>query len=288
MTENLPPPLFFADELDPNVLGPLRELVSLSPEESQWQASLKRIGRQSPAMDLVLARRSAPRGRGMLAAAACLLLVLWFGAQTKAWGQVAQGFQRTAVSAVATADQIPIASPKKVGSVMRFVLIVHVFSLLAGMFGLMIVWMRSLWDWLMAIWRPTKIPHRTGKIHAIALYLYGLAIALGSCWSQVTFGTFWRWDPREAFALLTLCVGSVWYLSVDTGQGNSVILVIRRTVIASISFGLVMLMHGLAIPYSRQNPSYGLPSVVLTLLAANLTVVLTSWWWFARLQRSKA
>lgn len=286
MTENPTRPLFFADELDPIVLDPLRDLVSLQPEDSHLRASLERIGRQSPAMEFVAARRSAPRGRSVLAAAACLLLILWFGAQTKAWGQVAQEFQRSAVAA--TSDQPAITPPKEVSALLRFVLIVHVFSLLGGMFGLMIVWMRSLWDWLRAIWRPTLVPHRTGKIHVVALSLYGLGIALGSCWSQVTFGTFWRWDPREAFALLTLCVGSVWYLSADASQGNAVLQIIRRTVIASISFGLVMLMHGLAIPYSHRNPStgFGFPSVVLILLAANLTVVLASGWWLACRRRS--
>ncbi len=285
MTENQTRPLFFADELDASIRVPLSDLASQGPDESRLQASLERIRRRSPANDKIEIRRSAPRGHRLMASAACLLILLWFGAQTKAWGQVAQDLQRTAVAA-SSADQSPINSPKEVGSVMRFVLIVHVFSHLGGMLGLMIVWILSLWRWLLAMWRPTKVPHRTRRIHVVALSLYGLAIVLGSCWSEVTFGRLWRWDPREAFALLTLCVGIVWYLSVDEDQGNAILQVIRRTVIASMSFGLVMLMQGLAIPYSRQNQSYGFPSIVLILLAANLAAVLASRWWFASRQNA--
>lgn len=252
-------------------------------EECVCKASPNNFVRGSLTIDLGATLRSAPRGYRWTSAMASLLLILWFGAQTAAWGQVARNLQQTAIaeSSVITSPSNP---PQEFGAVMRFVLLVHVFSLLGGMLGLMVVWMRSHWDWLLSIGRPTKVPHRTGKIHVFALSLYGLGIVLGSCWSQATFGTPWRWDPREAFALLTLCAGVVWFQSVDEVPNTSFPQVIRRAVIAALSFGLIMVMQGLAIPYSRKSQSYGFPTTILILLITNLVALYASRWWFAKRQ----
>ncbi len=264
----------------------------LQPEEFKSPSAPEHFAQQVSARDVGASPWSGMRGGRWVTAAVCLFLILWFGAQTKAWGQVAANLQQTAV-AESAGSQSPSTAPNEVGSVMRFVLLLHVFSHLGGTLGLSIVWVIAQWDWLRAMWHPATAPHRTRKIHVASLFLYGATIALGSCWSQATVDTFWRWDPREAFALLTLCVGIVWSLSMDPVQDRSVLQTIRQTMIASMSFGLIVLMQSLAISFSRKNQSYGfssdrLPTIVVILLAVNLAVLVASRCWLARKQSSSA
>ena len=42
-----------------------------------------------------------------------------------------------------------------------------------------------------------------------AVFLLATGIFLGAVWANVSWGSYWSWDPKEAWALVTLIVYSV-------------------------------------------------------------------------------
>lgn len=42
-----------------------------------------------------------------------------------------------------------------------------------------------------------------------AVFLLATGIFLGALWANVSWGTYWSWDPKESWALITLLVYSV-------------------------------------------------------------------------------
>ena len=42
-----------------------------------------------------------------------------------------------------------------------------------------------------------------------AVFLLTIGIFLGAVWANVSWGTYWSWDPKEAWALITLMVYAV-------------------------------------------------------------------------------
>ena len=42
-----------------------------------------------------------------------------------------------------------------------------------------------------------------------AVFLLATGIFLGAVWANVSWGTYWSWDPKESWALITLLVYSV-------------------------------------------------------------------------------
>lgn len=44
------------------------------------------------------------------------------------------------------------------------------------------------------------------RLISIGFPALAVAMATGSLWASSSFGTFWRWDPRETLALVTFCI----------------------------------------------------------------------------------
>ena len=42
-----------------------------------------------------------------------------------------------------------------------------------------------------------------------AVFLLTIGIFLGAVWANVSWGNYWSWDPKEAWALITLMVYAV-------------------------------------------------------------------------------
>ena len=42
-----------------------------------------------------------------------------------------------------------------------------------------------------------------------AVFLLATGIFLGALWANVSWGTYWSWDPKESWALITLLVYSI-------------------------------------------------------------------------------
>ena len=295
MNESL---VFHADELDGTVRGALEEMLVQAPDEQQLHAALDRLHRLHPPTRGVVLIRSERIRRSVAGAIAAMFLMalLWTGAQTTVWGQVSEKFQRAGQDVenpqpfrVGARQPLPDAPARSVpvGPMLRFVLILHVFSLLAGYLGFLLAWGNCLRIWLTTVWRGavsgTMLQGR--RLNQIGLVLYGTGVVLGGVWAIFAWGRMWDWDPREAFGLLTIGVGLLWYCSLPRNGVDSADEIIHQTVIASVSWWLMMLMYALP-PLFMPGKSYGqstvLPTVIACLLAVNLLLVIGSRWRFRR------
>ena len=239
--------LFYRDELDPTVRAALEDMLSQSPNDPQLESSMGRLRRLSQPLIPTGRMQTQQHGWriGITAAASFMLCVLWLGAQTETWGRVAQDLQRTSARELAdvnaaTSSQSPIDQEKPASPGLRFVLILHVFGLLIGLAGMLATWVCSVWHWLIALWRQAADRRPAAawcrSVHLSALIAYGCGIAFGCLWSQATWGGPWKWDPREAFALITLGIGTVWYTSSKVNHnGDSIHQAICEALIASLS-----------------------------------------------------
>lgn len=289
--------VFHADELDGTVRGALEEMLVQSPDERQLRATLDRLHRLRPPTGGVVLIRSERLRRSVAGAIAaiCLMALLWTGAQTTVWGQVSEKFQRAGqdmenpqpfrVGARQPLPDVPARSAPA-GPMLRFVLIVHVFSLLAGYLAFLLAWGNCLRIWLTTVWRGavSGTMFQGRRLNQIGLVLYGTGVVLGGVWATFAWGRMWGWDPREAFGLLTIGVGVLWYCSLPRNGVDSADEIIHQTVIASVSWWLILLMYALP-PLFMSGKSYGptvLPTVIACLLAVNLLVVVGSRWRFRR------
>jgi ABC-type transport system involved in cytochrome c biogenesis permease subunit len=168
---------------------------------------------------------------------------------------------------------------------LRFLLILHVFALAAGLIGLASSWLliqvrmlssrsSSGWNLALAAWG------RKCLFGSICLYATG--IVLGGIWAQLTWGRGWSWDPREAFALVTLGIATLWYgqlpaLSLSSTEGSPDGQ--KPAFFAALSFWLIALMVVLAPVYATTSHTYGyspmrLPNLLGLAMAANLVLVI--------------
>lgn len=284
--------LFHANELDAPVRDGLEAMLRQSPDEEKLQAAMDRLRRLEPPDRAMFISSERIRRRIVVAiSAACLLLLLWMGAQTKVWAQVSQDFQRAGErednpqpTRAGTPDALPNPPPVKptpVSPVLRFVLILHVFSLMAGYLGFLVAWGNSLRVWLVTLWRGKVTSHgfQGEGLHRMTLVIYGLGILLGSVWSVFTWGRLWSWDVRETFAVLTMGIGCLWYSNVSRDAVDSAAEITRRALTASFSWWLIVLMYSVT-PLYLPNRSYGAsafpPTVIALLLAVNLVLVFGS------------
>ena len=47
------------------------------------------------------------------------------------------------------------------------------------------------------------------RLLRLAVFFLAAGIFLGAIWANVSWGTYWSWDPKESWALITLLVYSV-------------------------------------------------------------------------------
>ena len=47
------------------------------------------------------------------------------------------------------------------------------------------------------------------RLLRLAVFLLAAGIFLGAVWANVSWGSYWSWDPKESWALLTLLVYSI-------------------------------------------------------------------------------
>jgi hypothetical protein len=175
---------------------------------------------------------------------------------------------------------------KPPGSTARFVLLVHVTSLVIGLFGMLASWLIVLQRWLRTYvirWRaPSRIDQLGHRILVGALAFYAVGMLFGCLWSQSTWGRPWSWDPREAFAFISLGLGIVWLSSYKKGTDASYELNLKSSTqaatVASIAFGMVFLMLSLGGIYASASHTYGVPSSVPTMITAFFGVTLSVLW----------
>ena len=162
---------------------------------------------------------------------------------------------------------------------MRFVLILHVVGLTAGMAGFLVSWASGTVRWIRTEWGRATTFHSgrryTPRIHRAALVAFAVGVFFGCIWSQATRSVWWSWAPKEAVALITLGVGVLWYVSNgSTGGDVTTKRMLREALVASLSFWMIALLYSLANVYDSAIHSYGFPirgpTLIVLLLAANL------------------
>jgi len=284
------------DELDPTLLSSLRAMVSSSPCESHVEDTIQQLrGRLSPNAGTRPEQPGSAMRRLSFTVAASLALgilgLLWSGAQTRTWMRIATAIEYDrAAQGPAEVDILIKPSTRESKStgkaILRFVLMLHIGSLVVGLYALFSAWSLTMIQWSISVIRrrrdgPSGQLWRR-KILLSGIVLYASGMALGCAWAQVTLGAAWRWDPREAFPLLTLGIASLWYLgrplkqNLQDGPPTS-----REALLASLAFWFIALAYWLTILYTDQVHAYGNPSmrgasIVMTLLAVNLLVVLAA------------
>lgn len=92
-------------------------------------------------------------------------------------------------------------------------------------------------------------PYSIYKVVAASFAMLSLSIVLGAIWAEQAWGTYWSWDPKETWALITWIIYAV-YLHLHRRRGwrgnNASILVIVGFVIVLFTFfGVNYLMSGL-------------------------------------------
>jgi hypothetical protein len=274
------PSLFHVDELDETVARALCDMLLREPAEFQVQSAIEQMRLRTPSLRSVDRKKAtASRVRLVRCLAASLLLSgLWLAAQTDAWAKIALDFQRRATSeAREPALQPSSASPA--GAAVRFVLILHVVGLMAGMVGFLVSWASSNVRWMRTEWGRATTGHSgrryTPRIHRAALVAFALGVFFGCIWSQATRSAWWSWTPKEAVALITLGVGVLWYVNNgSTGGDATTKRMLREALVASLSFWMIALLYSLASVYDSAIHSYGFPTrgptLIVLLLAANL------------------
>ncbi|MHB8866856.1 MAG: cytochrome c biogenesis protein CcsA [Pirellulaceae bacterium] len=269
---------FFPDELDSEVRAALEKMLSQTPDAVQLEEALKRL--HGPAAPTEAVRSTtAQRDRwrlGITVAASFMLCLLWSGAQTETWGRVAQDFQRSTSpewtrAKSKTLDTRMSRRDETVGSWRRFILIVHVSGFSIGLLGLFVTWLCSVGRWLITSWWRGSDQRlgafQPGRIHLLSLIAYGCGIVLGCIWSQATWGVPWRWDPREALALITLGIATMWYATSKLNEaGDPRGRAIRAASIASLAWWMVALLYVLSGIYGNRLHSYGFPSMLPTIV----------------------
>jgi hypothetical protein len=96
-------------------------------------------------------------------------------------------------------------------------------------------------------------------------------------WSQVTWGSPWRWDPKEVFCLFTITVSLLWLGLLGgstTAKSFSKFKNTKRASLATIAFGTVFLMIPIGSQFaaSQQPHSFGGPSTTVPTMLTGIFV----------------
>jgi ABC-type transport system involved in cytochrome c biogenesis permease subunit len=87
------------------------------------------------------------------------------------------------------------------------------------------------------------------KIVAVGFVLLSLSIVLGAIWAEQAWGSYWSWDPKEVWALVTWIVYAV-YLHLYSrryirGNKASIVVIFGFVIVLFTFFGVNYLLSGL-------------------------------------------
>jgi hypothetical protein len=203
---------FPLDELDGSVRSAVERSRHAPVPETDLAAAVERIAARTPAA----ARRTVWREplRRMAAAAAVLLVgTVLVNQASAAWIEVAGAAK---LSMQAGAD---VAAPPVGGAPVRrewtALLLVHVFSIVAGYAFYALVWLLSCAVLVAMLFRDTsRMLPAAARISTVLLSLGVLlmltGVVLGAMWAKQNLGRYWGWDIKESNGLATLLLGAAW------------------------------------------------------------------------------
>lgn len=282
-----------SDELDPALRAALETLLSRSPSRAECDAALQRMDGLvvCSKVESTASNRPAVARSAWVTAASTMFALMWFGAQTDAWGQVVVDYQ--ALNTPAGDLAAPAAEAPSTGSAFRFLLMLHVFALVVGLIGITFAWMASQLQWIAARWSPawqTRLFVWVQRSLLWSLCLYGTGICLGAFWAHFSWGSAWRWDPRESAALLTMGVAILWYGQVRSTSADSRGRWKRdrkNAGLAALAFWMIALIYVLTPLYTTEVNGYRqffLPNLLSILGAANLIAIALLAKWVGKTQ----
>lgn len=282
----------YPNELDPSVREALASMLAQDPARAELATALRRLETLQPASSALPTDRAATTRqhaanlrRAAMAIACTTLFVMGLIASTDAWAQVTRDFasplnEPESIRTLTEPAAPDVVDDPKPGLGMRMLLITHVGLLLLGLMGMAIAWVLTAGKCLIAHRRPdmricrSRTLERRVLLSGVALYLVG--VLFGCLWSQVTWGSPWHWDPKEAVCLLTIAIGLLWLglpVASDKTQHGSRFEITTHASLATVAFGTVFLMIPLGSHLTTVQASHsynGLTYAVPTILTAIL------------------
>lgn len=85
----------------------------------------------------------------------------------------------------------------------------------------------------------------TRRIVAGSFCMLTLAIVLGAFWAEVAWGSYWSWDPKETWALITWIVYAIYLHRRWQGKKSDIILILGFVFVIFTFFGVNYLFSGL-------------------------------------------
>jgi cytochrome c-type biogenesis protein CcsB len=87
------------------------------------------------------------------------------------------------------------------------------------------------------------------RIVAVSFAMLSLSIVLGAIWAEQAWGSYWSWDPKEIWALVTWIIYAL-YLHLRRqrgweGQNASMMVILGFILVLFTFFGVNYLMSGL-------------------------------------------
>jgi ABC-type transport system involved in cytochrome c biogenesis permease subunit len=79
---------------------------------------------------------------------------------------------------------------------------------------------------------------------SLAMIFMSVGMVTGAIWGQVSWGSYWSWDPKETWALINLIVLSLYFHTKDRKRQALIVIFTALTVLFTY-FGVTWLLSGL-------------------------------------------
>jgi cytochrome c-type biogenesis protein CcsB len=134
-------------------------------------------------------------------------------------------------------------------------LFVHVFTCFLGYAGLGVACASAIaylaLDRSSSVGNPAAATRETAMIRATAFGFFFLTVGIvtGAVWANAAWGTYWSWDPKETWALITWLIYALFLHSRRSpgrqGRRSAWILILGFASVIFTYFGVNLLMAGL-------------------------------------------
>jgi hypothetical protein len=201
------------NELDDVLRSAVERSRQVPVSESDLAGAIERIAARAPR-----AQRRGPwpelLRRAVAAAAVLLLGALLINQASAAWAEVA-GAPKLSVHAAGDGWPDAVIEGPPVRKKWTPLLVVHVFSVVAGYAVYALAWLLScaalvamfFADASRLLWATVRI---SAVLLALGVLSMLLGVVLGAVWAKENLGRYWGWDIRETNGLATLFLGVVW------------------------------------------------------------------------------
>lgn len=255
------------EELSPELQQALDWMLDAQPTCEELNSAIGRltiqppIGACEPIVE-VTRRTSGWANYAWTLSIASSIFMLCFIASTEAWGQVAQDYadplnEPQPISTLAEPSGTESDADSPPGFGMRVLLLSHVLTLIVGIMAMAAAWITICFRCTLGQWLPSNATFQSRRLECrcliLGIALYASGILLGCYWADLTWGSPWRWHPKEAFGLCTLAISSLWLGVVMPRNSNKQLYSVETAgyaTLATIAFGSVILMIPLGDQFS--------------------------------------